>query len=99
MGFSDPASPVALQVALAVVLREMSEVLPPHWYQLQGEGLDYLSGLLGLDENTTTYLLKMMGVLKDHGESVRFEQIVFQDALTMVGAEGCSHHGWCRGGS
>ena len=77
----------------------MSEVLPPYWYQLQGEGLDYLSGLLGLDENTTTYLLKMMGVLKDHGESVRFEQIVFQDALTMVGAEGCSHHGWCRGGS
>ena len=28
-----------------------------------------------------------MGVLKDHGEFVRFEQTVFQDALTMVGAE------------
>ena len=62
----------------------MSEVLPPYWYQLQGEGLDYLSGLLGLDENTTTYLLKMMGVLKDHGESVRFEHT---DTLNMVGAE------------
>ena len=54
MGFSDPASPVALRVTLAVVLREMSEVLPPYWYQLQGEGLDCLSGLLGLDEKTTT---------------------------------------------
>ena len=49
--------------------------------------MDCLSGLLGLDEKTNTYLLKMMGVLKDHGESVRFEHTVFQDAHTMVGAE------------
>ena len=49
--------------------------------------MDCLIGLLGMDEKTTTYLLKMMGVLKDHGESVRFEHTVFQAAHIMVGAE------------
>ena len=50
--------------------------------------MDCLSGLLGLDEKTTTYLLlKMMGVLKDRGESLQFDHTVFQDALTMVGTE------------
>jgi hypothetical protein len=29
MGFSDPAPPAALRIALVVVLREMSQVLPP----------------------------------------------------------------------
>jgi len=38
MGFSDPAPPAALRIALAVVLREMSEVLPPYWYSLRWEG-------------------------------------------------------------
>ena len=65
----------------------MSEVLPPYWYSLRGEGLESLSGLLGLDEDTTTYLLEMMGVLKAHGGSLRFEHTIFRDALTMVGAE------------
>ena len=46
--------------------------------------MDCLSGLLGMDEKATTYLLKMMGVLKEYGESVRFEHT---DTLNMVGAE------------
>jgi hypothetical protein len=34
MGFSDPAPPAALRVALEILEREVNQVLPPYWLML-----------------------------------------------------------------
>jgi hypothetical protein len=71
-------------VAVAEFLLEVNPRLPAYWYSLKGNGAGSLSYLFGMCEEDFHHLLMAAGVLKTHGNDVRFHRDRFEKGFNLL---------------
>jgi hypothetical protein len=76
--------PTLVLIALCEFLVAVDSLLPSYWYSIKGGGLESLSSIIGVSSKTLEAILKEAGILKPHGNDLRFHKDVFYGGFPLL---------------
>jgi len=78
-----PSEAVLCREAILEFLTEVHPLLPPYWYNLDGDDVGSLAFLFGLTQEKLEALFLRAGILKPKGERLQYQRNIVDEMLSL----------------